>query len=72
MTTLLVTFPITDFPRGRGGGTEWGGIKENFKALERNSTSPQKRESCGGRAGSPSTHTHIRSWNDAQPQSKIQ
>lgn len=58
MTTLLVTFPITDFPWGRGGGTEWGGIKENFKALERNSTSPQKRERAAGEGQAAQARTH--------------
>lgn len=59
MDTLLVTFPITDFPRGRGGGTEWGGIKENFKALEQNSTSPQKRERAAGEGQAAQARTHI-------------
>ena len=56
MTTLLVTFPITDFPRGRGGGTEWGGIKENFNETPQ---APRRERELRGKGRQPKhAHTH--------------
>ena len=65
--------PDNRFPVREGGGNQDQGNQREFQGFRTKlHKPPEKKESCGGRAVSPSTHTHIRSRNDAQPQSKIQ
>lgn len=46
-------------PVGKGWGNRMGAIKENIKALEQNSTSPQKRERAAGEGQAAQPRTHI-------------